>query len=514
MSDDAARQSALSYLVDLWVQLQRDADRPDAELHRRDRELARQNRWSNADPKTVLCQWLDALRAQGESLPGRSAVRLFGLLRVALAALGLLTGWATAATLLAYDGTRPVNVVHLLAVFVGAQLLLLLLLGTALLPTRCARRIPGLARLQEWLAWLSPGQLTRLSAYALPPGLRPGFAHAVAPRQTAGRPLHALHTPLKWAVTASAQVFGVAFNLGALATCLYLVVFSDLAFAWSTTLRPDPVRVHRLTGTLSWPWAHLAPSAVPSESLIRETLYYRQAGVPTDSNPAQWGQWWPFLMASLITYGLLPRCLLLVLANWRLRGAVSRAFLALPGVTAIQDRLASEWVTTQATGGPEADPTTAPAAAPDPPASVHSPPARELLVVDWGGVDVQEAEVQHRVRTGWGHTVVGVRQAGGRSTLDSDAAVIQEAAQGPADRGVAVLVKAWEPPVHEALDFVRDLRNALGPHRLLVICPVGVSAAGRPSSPEPAELQRWERSARAGHDPALVVRAWPAGGRP
>ena len=510
MSDDAARQSSLGYLVDLWVQIHREAGRPDAELHRRDRDLARQNRWEADQKAPVLRRWLDALRGQGEPLPGRSVARAFGLLRVALAVLGLLSGWAAAAALLAYDGTRPVNVVHVLAVFVAAQILLLLLLGWVLVPYEWARRVPGAAALQSFLAWFSPGQLTRLAGYALPRPLRGLLTSAPTGTGSAPGPMGAV---VKWGVVVSAQVFGVGFNVGALATGLYLVAFSDLAFAWSTTLQPDPARIHRLTEALSWPWGWLVPAAVPSGSLIRETLYYRQAGVPEGAIPAHWGQWWPFLVASMITYGLLPRCGLWLLAKWRFGRAVSRAFLELPGVAAIWDRLTSQWVTTQATA-PETGSTsvgTEPIAGLEGPGA---PPARELLVVDWGGIGLAEREVHDHLSAGWGRAVVAVRQAGGRASLEADAAVVREAAQGSEELGVTVLVKGWEPPVLEALDFVSDLRAAMGPRRLLVVCPVGLGQGGLPTTPAAPDLDRWERRTRARRDPALVVRGWPGGGGP
>ena len=39
----------------------------------------------------------------------------------------------------------------------------------------------------------------------------------------------------RWMLFALTQRFGLWFNLCALATCLVLVIFTDLAFSWSTT---------------------------------------------------------------------------------------------------------------------------------------------------------------------------------------------------------------------------------------------------------------------------------------
>lgn len=507
MSKSTSQPAALGYLVDLWVQIQSDAGRSDVELHRRDRELAHRNRWEAGEMLEVLRRWLDALRQQGAVLPGQTVARAFGLLRGALALLGFISGWATAAALLAYDGTRPVNVVHVLAVFVVAQVCLVLLLAWVLVPYAWMRRVPGAAAVQSFLAWLSPGQLTRLAGYALPRHLRGPLAKVPAGDGTAPGPLS---TVIKWAVVVSAQVFGVGFNVGALATSLYLVAFSDLAFAWSTTLQPDVARIHRLTEVLSWPWAWLVPSAVPSEPLIRETLYYRQAGVAPETDPVHWGRWWPFLVAAMVTYGLAPRCGLWVLANWRFGRALSRAFVELPGVSVIWDRLTAQWVTTQAVG-PETDAPPIEEETPESARQLRTATARKVLVVDWGGVGLGEGEIGERLSTCWECEVTAVLAAGGRATLEADAAVIREAALGSEDDGLTVLVKGWEPPIMEAWDFVRDLREAIGPRRLLIVCPVGLDPAGRPCAPSPSEMGRWERGARARHDPALLVRGWPGG---
>jgi hypothetical protein len=267
----------LADLIDLVVQMQRDAGRPEAALHRRDRTLVGALRPHARETRSLLLAWLDALRRTEARLPGRALGAIYRLQIVILVLLGLVVGWVAAATVYSYDGSRPVNVVQVLAVFVAAQLLLLLPLGVVMLPRRLTRLVPGFTAIQESLAWLSPGQLIRLLARWLPEGIRQPLTSAARSGSPYGRQLGGVQ---KWAVLFPAQAFAIAFNLGALAGCLYLITFSDLAFAWSTTLEPDPEQVHRLTRILSWPWASFVPDAVPPLDLIRETLYYRQTGVP------------------------------------------------------------------------------------------------------------------------------------------------------------------------------------------------------------------------------------------
>src|SRR5690606_17560364 len=81
------------------------------------------------------------------------------------------------------------------------------------------------------------------------------------------------------------------------------------------------------------------PSAVPEESLIMATQFQRI--VPQAGDPALAGQWWRFLMASLLFYNLLPRVVLAIIfyGRWRwserpeftVRGGSSHAIQAAAG---------------------------------------------------------------------------------------------------------------------------------------------------------------------------------------
>jgi hypothetical protein len=69
-----------------------------------------------------------------------------------MAAAGSIAGVAVALAAFAYDGSQPVNIVRLLLLLVGAQLVLLAL--TLLL---LAGRVPSLSHVQDLLTTLNPG---------------------------------------------------------------------------------------------------------------------------------------------------------------------------------------------------------------------------------------------------------------------------------------------------------------------------------------------------------------------
>lgn len=103
------------------------------------------------------------------------------------------------------------------------------------------------------------------------------------------------------------QSFWLLTGLGMLLGYWLLLLFTDLAFGWSSTLIDDRQTLVSLTRFVAAPWQWLWPAAVPDAALIEATRYLR---IAPGGDAAQAGNWWPFLMASLLCYNLLPRLLL------------------------------------------------------------------------------------------------------------------------------------------------------------------------------------------------------------
>ena len=83
---------------------------------------------------------------------------------------------------------------------------------------------------------------------------------------------------LRWILVRAAQIFGIAFNVAALAGCLYRIAVTDIAFGWSTTLQLDATSVHRLAEALSGPWSRITSHGTPSLDLVRLTQYSHLEG--------------------------------------------------------------------------------------------------------------------------------------------------------------------------------------------------------------------------------------------
>lgn len=192
-------------------------------------------------------------------------------------ALAFLAGVLMAAAGLAYTADGRINVVHVWLLWAGLPLVGALV---ALLLMLFGRRKPWLFRWQQKVQW-HPDTRERLQM--------------------------SLVLQLWWLLAA----------LGLLCGFLFLLLFSDLAFGWRSTLLEGPQTLSRLVSWLALPWQSWWEAAHPSAWLVESTRFFRIQ--PQAVEPALAGAWWPFLLASILFYNLLPRVLLLLGLWVRLR---------------------------------------------------------------------------------------------------------------------------------------------------------------------------------------------------
>jgi hypothetical protein len=301
----------------------------------------------------------------------------------------------------------------------------------------------------------------------------------------------------KWSLLVASQLFAVSFYGAALAAAALLVVATDLAFGWSTTW--DAIDAHRLHGAaelLASPWSRWLPDAVPSAALIEQTQYFRGAGGFAGNAPRS-AAWWRFLLVCMACYGLAPRAALLAFAGWRQRAALRRAFAALPGAAELRDRLDSRWI---ATADDAAAP--APAAAPDRARAARAPRPARVRAVRWSGLALADGEVGALVARALGSEVTGVVDGGAGSGRSDRALLAELAAAGDPP---ALLVKAWEPPLAELLDWLAELREALGTGVPILVLPVAEGAPAALADAAGGDARIWARSLAGTGDPWLFA---------
>ncbi|MEM9294926.1 MAG: DUF2868 domain-containing protein, partial [Planctomycetota bacterium] len=454
-----------------------------------------------------VARWFErAASSEAREARDRAAAAIT-LARAAVVLVGLGFGYASARVVFAYRGDAPINVVEALLVYAGLNALTLLLAAVAGAPASWRLRVPGLAAVSDALSTLSPGRFVG-AAWRLAPA---------EPRRAGQSLLASSHAGARWSgdvarwcVLAWSQVMAVAFHIGALAGFLQLVVFRDLSFGWSTTLEVSHAGFEALVRWLSLPWAWAWPAAAPGLELVAESRFFRGQTPP---DPQRVQPWWRFLLMAMLVYGLAPRVLAWIAAQWRLRLACAEAVTLLPGYAGLQARLRAGAHTTGTKPASIPENFSASGAA----EPVEAPPALEpgmrWFVVNWADAPVRDDALAERL----GLDVVGAARAG-LGGLETDRAALRRAAEAlraaaPAD-GAVVLVKDWEPPTGEAVDFLRDLREALGPGVpvRLRLMPEPGGAAVDPALQD-ARSADWDRKLRELADPWIARQdADPEGG--
>lgn len=473
--------------LDIPAWLEADRNRPLQERLHRDRTIAAS--LPGSEPLARVRSWWLAVRRETPS-DGRDmelATRLSrarGIITFLMLLIGVLAGAGASIAVFRYDGTWPVNVITVFAALVLLQIVLIGLTLILMLP-----RVPGLHALQSLLGGLNPGALAA-ALYRRVARQDDQRASLLVWHEARG-PAAARFA--RWQMLAWSQCAAVAFNVAALICAFALIAFTDLAFGWSTTLRLDNDDVLRLTRLLAAPWRELWPAAVPSAELIEHSRFFRLASSPpADIAASELTGWWPFLLAAITTYGLLPRCCLLLLATIRLRAATRNLLLDDPRVRALLDRMNAAEVRLGSD--------TKEAAAVFPDAEAQSAPAMtgDAVVIVWSGA-LPLRDVDHWTAKHLRWRVMEALEAGSR-TIAADEAVIERAA-ALQPNAVIVYVRGWEAPLLDLQDFIHALRAKVGPQCSLIVVPVG--ANGEITSP--AQRSIWSRwTARVG-DPALYL---------
>ncbi|MGD8831687.1 MAG: DUF2868 domain-containing protein [Pseudomonadales bacterium] len=476
----------LATAVDVRRWLDEDAETPYTSRLERDRAIGR--RLSAGDSlDRVLAWWSEVAPGQDPSL-GHRVVLMERLARWLLGLFGLVLGAGLGSIAFAYDGTHPVNLLGLLGVLVGTPFVLLVLTLIFLLPFR----IPGLAALREGIGVINPGRwvgawldrYARMDLYA-------GFG---ADRTRFAR----------WQLVVFTQWFAVGYFVGVLLAGVVLVAVTDLAFGWSSTLNLDAAAVQRLFGVLALPWQAWIPQAVPDAALVEASRFYRLETAPVgEAQAMRLGTWWPFVLCTIVFWGLLPRLVLLAAGRWRLAAATRSLICQDPEVLALIDRLTPPRVDF---GPEEAADGEAPAGrSPAPPAART---AEGTVAVIWN-----EALPDTAAGTWAAGHLGGAPQAvlhlSSRSEVSAVASL--RAVLAADEARVLIYTKGWEPPLLEFGDFLTGLRDALGPQPTFVVVPINTRADGV----DPADREVWAGFLARHGDPRLYVQqATTAGAGP
>jgi len=476
---------------------------------------ARQRAETDSDWRwSLAAAWLRRLRAGGTVLPGETVA---GGLRTAsrlLQLLGVLIGAGAASATLAYDGTAPVNLWNFLGLFVLLQILLfaVLLIG---LGAGAARGKAVLSATQRALRSFARAPLTRRLLGLAPESWRASWSNisqqhdAIASR----RPLY--RDAERWVLFRSAQAIGIGFHVAAGVVFLWLALFSDLAFAWSTTpAEIDAGWLHGLVEALALPWAWLAPATVPDAAEVAATqwnrLESRFVGTDPDAAAAASAAWWSFLLLAQLCWGLLPRLLAWLFADRKAKRALANAPLDHAGFHALFDAMLGV-AQAPAWQGPAPDSvrgdliSSSPVSATDP-SSPEQPRAAAGLI--WGGFPADTATLTAKLASRFAWQLGNVFLAGDADAAQTESNLKQAAASARSASGnqsqalppaLVLFAEADASPNKALLRALSTLRGELGSDAALLVALVGLD--------EEQQLEIWRGYLGRNRDPYLRIEA-------
>jgi hypothetical protein len=318
---------------------------------------------TSAHRRLSVRRWLTARRDQEDPqvtplLPGAAFETAQRLSTVALAGGGLFLGMGLAAALLSYDGHLPISVPAYIFWLVVVQIVFILTASWAWLRQSLRRETEvgtdhGLLTLvlrpllTQVAQWFQRQRLTEATA---------DIRERALARQGLTQAQFTIYGSVAYfPLLIPAQVFGVAFNVGVIATTLVLEWFTDLAFGWSTSLIAHPQTIHDLTHALALPWSWIFGEGVGYPTLAQiegSRIYLEQWANVTPTfhpDPEHLRSWRWFLVLAVFTYGLLPRLILLSLSVLMQRLALARLTFTHGRIQALYARLLTPLVETTPT---------------------------------------------------------------------------------------------------------------------------------------------------------------------
>ena len=318
----------------------------------------------------------------------------------------------------------------------------------------------------------------------------------------------------RWLLVGLSQAFGVAFNVAALATFLYLVAFSDLAFGWSSTLNLDAGTFHSFISVLAAPWEWAVSQGSPSLELLEHTRFFRldsgrliAAATP---EPAVWGGWWLFLFLSVTVYGLLPRVLALAYAGSRAWRMLRNLPLDHGELQNLFERLTVAQIDTRGLdagdGGGAAGLDTEDFQVEPTPPDARGGDARVFSALVWGGAPIADDVLVRILEKRFGKTVHARFDAGGGDFAADERTCVDLAGHAKHSGSPVVMVaEAFEAPTKEVVAFVQQLRRAVGSRRLVDVALLDQTESGQWVGPEEEDLRSWQVTLKALGDPYLRV---------
>jgi hypothetical protein len=483
MEVDTVKKWRIRDIIDLEYFFHKDAVSQSAEdqhyLNERDRNIfldsVRPGIKEGEKParQFIIQAWLNRRReaetADDAVLPGESFESLYSSFRMLFVITGIAFGGGAGLSFLTYTGARPLNVFVYLSVFILSQILLLLLLLVLFLYRMKSGSFLSASPLYKAIGrfmvrsvlWARNRVAEKLGA-----DRRSRVESILGLIRSKGRTYGFLFFLPVFILT---QLFAIGFNLGLLATTLFKVITADIAFGWQSTLQLSSAAVYALVQKVALPWSWFVAGdlAFPSLAQIEGSRIILKEGIYHLSTP-DLVSWWPFLCFSLLFYGLLPRLLLFM-------GAVAAQHRHLSALDFRQGayeqlllRMTTPLVSTRGrkvdAAGPFEKETDPDYAGKDPTRADDLRARKNLLVMIPDDIfdACSRQEIDAAVQNSFGSSITEIVRINADYAADTEILANLKNSPLPPDTDILLIQEAWQPPIVEYINFIKNLRRAIG----------------------------------------------------
>ncbi len=497
-----------SKIIDLEFFIAKDSNISDAELQQRDRQFFLESQESSGEMTCLLWSWL-AARIKGsreQPLPGVVVREAFVFASVFFLLTAFASGVASALVFCSYSGKTPINILPFLAIFVASQFFFVILVSLRhcfdWTLAQTATSSPGvllitalMKKLCHWLVKRS-GQVVSAEQLLV---LQAIWGKMRQRESSYGAFFY-------WPIFLLFQRAGIVFNLGLFLAFFAQVTVRDLAFGWQSTLQFSAQSLYELVRGLSFPWSWFLGEGIGFPTLeavegSRIILKEGIAGLATDNIVS----WWPFLVMSLLCYGLLPRLILFFYGKYRQHRFIAAFIPNSPAVRAILRRMETPHLSTS--GSKDASATSYRESSADVPEMAVSDAATMVTVLfpDECLQRCSEQEVtSFLARQNFEITAIYPFLVG----YEHDQEILEKVAGEQHLSGCIVFMEIWMPPLRDFLIFLNQLRTALPPQAMLRVTLLGRPDAATIFTPVPAssvEERIWRQKLESLGDPYLEI---------
>ncbi len=497
-----------SRIIDLEFFITKDSGISDAELQQRDRQFFLESQESSGERNRLLWLWLAARTKefQERPLPGAVFREAFVLASVFFLLIAFASGVASALVFCNYSGKTPINILPFLAIFVASQFFFVTLVSLRhcfdWTLAKTAISSPGVllitALIKKLCRWLAKRAGQKISAEQFL--VLQAIWGKIRQRESSYGAF------FYWPIFLLFQRAGIVFNLGLFLAFFAQVTVSDLAFGWQSTLQFSAQSLYELVRGLSFPWSWFLGEGIgfPTLEAVEGSRIILKEGI-ADLATGNMVSWWPFLIMSLLCYGLLPRLLLFFYGKYRQHRFVAAFIPDSSTVRAILRRMETPYLSTSGSRDVSATPYQESKA--DVPEMAVSDAATTVMVLlpDECLQRCSEQEVASFLAHQNFEVTTIYRFLVG---YEHDQKILETMAGEQHFSGCIVFMEVWMPPLRDFLIFLTQLRTALPPRAMLRVTLLGRPDATTIFTPVPAssvEERIWRQKLESLGDPYLEI---------